>query len=293
MNAREITYGIEIECLIPRALIVNHTVPVGSRHNGIQVPTLPAGWNAQDDGSVGSSRRDMRGVEIVSPILKGDDGLRQIQRVCEQLKAWGAETNTTCGFHVHVGWAGDKFQLNKLVHLVANFERAIYASTGTKSREAGSYCRPIRHDFRNLNLETAAHPHQIDAAAHDRFHSLNISNILSGRSTVEFRAFAGTLNFSKIVGHIQTCVGLVEQSLNTARAASWESKRESAKVAARADKTGRIALTRLFYQLGWIKGRTDKVWGNITEDAAEFPDLKTIKKTLMGLAKKYDKGGEE
>src|SRR5579872_4097375 len=42
-----LTFGIEIECHLPAG-----TIEVGAYHLGTPVPGLPAGWNAQHDGSI-------------------------------------------------------------------------------------------------------------------------------------------------------------------------------------------------------------------------------------------------
>src|SRR5437764_919765 len=88
MNATEITFGIEIECTIP----VQNAPAVGGYHNGVQIAGLPAGWNAQRDSSI-QAQRGFVGVEVVSPVLKGVDGTRQIKLVCEWLKQIGAKVN--------------------------------------------------------------------------------------------------------------------------------------------------------------------------------------------------------
>lgn len=61
-------------------------------------------WRFHDDGSI-EDRRSSGGrtCEVVSPILTGVDGLRQVRKVCAALKAAGAYVNDSCGLHVHVG----------------------------------------------------------------------------------------------------------------------------------------------------------------------------------------------
>ena len=69
MNANEMTFGVEFEVTVP----MNLALAVGGYHRGLEVVGLPAGWNAQGDGSI-CADRDYRGVEIVSPVLRGADG---------------------------------------------------------------------------------------------------------------------------------------------------------------------------------------------------------------------------
>ena len=49
---------------------------------------------------------------------------------------------------------------------------------------------------------------------------------------------------------------------------------------------GQTALTRLFYGLGWTKGREDHTYGDIQPE--ELPSIEATKKELMRLARKYD-----
>lgn len=269
MNANDITFGIEIECLIPAASCPT----VGGYHQGVQVAGLPDGWNAQYDGSI-RARRGYRGVEIVSPVLKGAEGIRQIKAVCEWLKAVGAKVNKSTGLHVHVGYATDVERRKRIVTVAANFEKAIFASTGTKSRERGRFCQSVqasqRHQQGRLDIV-------------DRYHVLNVR---THKPTVEFRAFAGTTNFLKIVAYVRLCVGLVERTNELTRLPNWTAKPvvESSPIKRGGD--GLTALNRLFYWLGWTQGRTKAVYGAVGVEVA--PAMKTCKGQLVRLARKYD-----
>ena len=269
MNATEITFGIEIECTIP----VENAPTVGGYHNGLQIAALPTGWNSQHDGSI-RSRRGHVGIEIVSPILRGSDGIRQIKAVCEWLRQVGAKVDRSTGLHVHVGFdKGNRKALAKLVTVVANFEKAIFASTGTKSREAGNYCRSIQASLVHQDM---------DLGRTGRYHVLNVA---SNHPTVEFRAFAGTLSFGKIVAHVRMCLGLVEKAFKVQRLPKWQAKIVSETSPIHRNGEGMTALTRLFYWLGWTKGRESFTFGVESE---EGPAIATCKKTLTRLAKKYD-----
>jgi hypothetical protein len=273
MQANQITFGVEFEITLPVAV----EIAVGGYHRGTQVAWLPAGWNAQNDSSISASA-GYRAVEVVSPVLMGEAGIAQVVAVLALLREKGAKINPSCGVHVHVGFAGDAAAMARLVTIVANFEKAIYASTGTKSREAGSFCRSIaRH-----GSAAAAESQAKDV----RYHVLNLTNIARGtRPAVEFRAFAGTLNTEKVLGHIFTCLGLVQRALLAARKTNFVAKKpvETSPIARGGE--GQTALNRLFYQLGWTKGRTPTTFGVIE---AEGVNLKRIKAKLMEMAAKYD-----
>lgn len=273
MNANEITFGIEIETHIPAGAL-----PVGSYYSGAPVHGLPEGWVAKQDGSI-QAPAGRQGCEFVSPVLKGDDGIRQILAVVAKLNEIGAKVNASTGLHVHVGWSGDSHALARLVTLVANFEKAIFASTGTKNRERGRWCASVQQHGDAVRASTAS--------SINRYHVLNLNNLYSGRrATVEFRAFAGTLNVVKILGYVSLCLGLVERALSAKKATNFTAKKPVASSPIARDGEGQTELNRLFYQLGWTKGRTDRVYGLVLSEGA--PSAKEIKAELMRLAKKYD-----
>lgn len=282
--AADLTFGVEFEVCLPATL---SNVAYGAYHRGAQIAQLPEGWNGQGDGSI-QAPAGYWGIEIVSPVLKGADGIRQVQQVLSWLNSVGAKVNASTGFHVHVGFdRQNRDGLKRLTHLVASFEKAIYASTGTNSRETGRFCRSIRESFRGA-FDTAARQARRDYVLQDRYHVLNVSNLVSGaKPTVEFRAFAGTLNVSKVLGHIFMCLGLVERALTAKKTTGWDAKAPVATSPIHRNGEGQTALTRLFYQLGWTRGRAKKVYGVI-----EGHDVQPLKKKLMEMARKYDKRQE-
>lgn len=281
MNASEMTFGIEIECCLP----MRARIEVGGYHRGVAVAGLPAGWNAQADGSI-APPMGYYGVEIVSPVLQGSEGLRQVVAVCCWLKTLGALVNRSTGLHVHVGFpAVCRPRLQHLVHTVSNFEEAIYASTGTHSRERGHYCRSVRRNFQGADLAGG----QISGPTRDRYHVLNVSNLVSGyKPTVEFRAFAGTINARKIVAYVRMCLGLVERALSDKKPPKWEGQRPAGRSPMlRKTGNGYTQLTRLLYHLGWVKGRTSYTFGNVTGEG--LPSIEECKAELRRLARKYDR----
>lgn len=85
MDINEMTFGIEIECVLPLAAITANNIAVGGRHRGVQIPGFPAGWNAQHDGSINTQGGGV-GVEVVSGVLKGAEGVRQVVEAVKKLQ---------------------------------------------------------------------------------------------------------------------------------------------------------------------------------------------------------------
>jgi hypothetical protein len=260
------------------------TMPIGSvetGHHGCgrQVSWLPQGWLGDRDPSI-RAEAGYEACEFVSPVLKGAEGLKQLIAVVEEIKRRGGKVNASCGMHVHVGFdRSDRVKLQRLVTLVANHEKAIYASTGTKARETGRWCNGMQRYGQFDNAVRGANT--------SRYHVLNL---VSGKPTVEFRAFAATLNVVKIVGYVRMCLGLVELAHTSKRVTKWTAKKpvETSPINRKGGQ-GQTEVCRLFYKLGWTKGRTNTIAGDVAAEGA--PSVEEIKKEFMRLAKKYDQRG--
>lgn len=269
MNAQDITFGIEIETTIPAG-----TIPVGPHGRGCDIAQLP-GWKADADPSIHAAA-GREGCEFVSPVFQGTAGLRQLLAALVVIRGLGAQVNRSCGLHIHVGFDKTNTEASaKLATLVANFEKAIFASTGTKNRERGRWCAPLQQYGQAASA--------ILASRRNRYHLANFGTV---KPTVEFRAFSASLNADKIVAYIRMVVAIVERSHRMTRATNWAAKIPVASSPIHRAGEGQTALTRLFYHLGWTKGRQPYTHGDLTGDA--LAPLAKSKKVLMTLARKYD-----
>ena len=280
MNAKDITFGIEIELTISERTVRNERMTIGAYHHGIQVPFLPTGWKAERDSSIRTTSGRVA-CEIVSPILKGEEEIKEVIKVVEILKSKGLTPNDSCGIHIHVNfeptWPADK--LAKLISIVSYLEQGIYATTGTKKRERNGYCKGLRKYGDQPKAKQKLDP--------DRYHLLNITNLTNRtRPTVEFRAFSGSLNPVKIVGWIQLCLGIVERALETKRLPAWEPR--PATGGWKKDGIGQSEVERLMGFLKWGEGyrrlNGGKEYGWITDTISQDE----VKKEFRRLAKKYD-----
>jgi hypothetical protein len=276
MDVNEITFGVEIECFIPTAAFRAAGIVRGGYHRGTPVPGFPAGWNAQSDCSIHSDGRvvphsGFEAVEIVSGIMKGPEGIAQLREVLAKLVEMGARVNQSTGLHIHVGVSREAKGLKKLIRLAAQHEKAIYASTGTKDRERATYARPIKTDyFQFKDIKS------IDdlARCHDRYKLLNLTNLIGGhRNTAEFRAFAGTLNITKIEGYVQLCVGLVHKAFTESKCTPAFTRRDE-------PTTGVAAIAKLMKILKWNR--------NGGFGIVDATSVKGIKIEFNRLAAKYD-----
>ena len=97
----------------------NHRAQTGGYYHNTDSSNLIM-WDLKRDGSImlNGSTRYSYGIEIVSPVLKGNDGLVALNIVCDAIKDY-TTANKSCGLHVHHGIARN--ERNNLFHLINNF----------------------------------------------------------------------------------------------------------------------------------------------------------------------------
>lgn len=203
-TSQNIRFGVEIEVLVPTAY-ADIFVPGGYHDGNPLVGEGLTGWNVQRDGSI-QSEPGYVGVEVVSGILSGEDGLIQVVAVFDQLRDMGCKCNDSTGLHVHID--GRQFPDTKISALVANYkryEKLLYGISGSKasSRWTSPYCKP-------------AGVWMDDCDRTDRYRGLNLKNYYAyqQKKSIEFRMFAGTLNADVVVGILYILTGLVVRTLN-------------------------------------------------------------------------------
>ena len=280
MDAKDLSFGVELETIAPDSAVRNDGLRIGSYRHGIQVPYLPAGWTAEADGSIDNSNGGHK-CEIVSPILRGEEGLKQVAEVLRTLEAKKHRLNASCGCHVHIGWHRDwpSEALARLVTIVAYVEKGLYAITGTKSRERGRYCGGVRKYGNDKNAKP-----NLDR---DRYHALNLTNLARGtKDTVEFRLWSGSLSVIKVIGWVMVSLGLVERALSGKQMPTWEPKPLSG--GWKKAGPGQSEAERLIGYLAWGKGYArihgGKQYGWISDAIPQDE----IKAEFRRLAKKYD-----
>ena len=208
----ERTFGIEIECLVTskQALLsALHGRGLQAEIEGYNHQTRPH-WKIVNDGSVNSRRlasQGYTGCELVSPILKGADGRRQLELACKALSDVNAKVNITCGLHVHHGTDDLKLKnFKQLALLYSNFEDQI-DQMFAKSRRASrnTYCQTSKipsHRVDSLKRcsTVAGIARKINSGC--RYTKLNFNSYVQ-HSTIEFRQHQGTIEFSKIMNWIE------------------------------------------------------------------------------------------
>ena len=203
----EMTIGIEIESerdykkLIPRNFFTN-------------------GWKSKRDGSLNN------GIEVVSPILKGDGkkNASEIVGVCGILQAFGQKTSERCGGHVHIGadYLTTKESWDSLGDIIGNTEEILYAISNKEGETPRDgvirFAKPFSSDLEKklskgtieLNDENDIKNLMKEVQSGDRYYGINFQNLGNSKNTIEFRLPNGTVDPRTWIENINLFGGIVK-----------------------------------------------------------------------------------
>lgn len=161
-------------------------------------------WKLVTDGSLEGNNT----FELVSPILEGEDGLKELEKVCWILDFCDVKVNETCGFHVHMD--ASTFSLNTWKNLALSYKHIehVIDSFMPGSRRNNTYCRSL-NGISDNNITQADSISDLQRVfENQRYYKLNLE-AYSRHRTVEFRQHSGTTNFTKMDKWIRFLNGLV------------------------------------------------------------------------------------
>ena len=154
------------------------------------------------------------GFELVSPILKGRDGLNQLKLATEAL-AEAEQVDRRCGLHVHHDINDlDAKQAANIYALYIKLEKTI-DSFVPKSRRANNnqYCQSLyghSNQQRVLDqLKGVKTMEDINNIFRTRYIKLNLQSYVK-YGTIEFRQHSGTIEFEKMYNWILLTQQMVE-----------------------------------------------------------------------------------
>ncbi|SHJ20860.1 Putative amidoligase enzyme [Cruoricaptor ignavus] len=207
----ERTFGIELEVYgASREDIVRemNRVGINIQFEGYNHLTRDH-WKIVTDSSI----RGGNGNEIVSPVLRGTDGLEQIKKVCQALNRAKAKVNKSCGFHLHIGvndFLPENFKslCKSFVNLEGEFDKIQPVSRRGNNNQ---YCRNLSSVGDNIKrrIQNTGSFEGIRRLFLSRYFKLNLQSVLR-YGTVEFRHHSGTTTYSKIKNWILICMRLVD-----------------------------------------------------------------------------------
>ncbi len=173
--------------------------------------TTRAHWKIVSDASLSGNDT----FELVSPVLQGEAGLIELEKVCKVLEECHAKVNRSCGTHVHMDATG--MDLNTWKNIYKNYARLEDVIDGFMplSRRNNMYCRGFR-DFTNFesSIDEAETLEDIARIFWDsRYYKINPLSY-SRHNTCEFRQHSGTVEFVKIGTWVRFLNNLIDYSKN-------------------------------------------------------------------------------
>lgn len=149
-------------------------------------------WKLVTDSSLNGNDT----FELVSPILEGEAGLRELERVCWVLDLCDVKVNESCGLHVHIDAAGFNMETWRNLALSYKHLEPVIDKFMPVSRRNNRYCVGLKH-VSDERIRTAETVDELKDLIGDRYHKVNLE-AYSRHKTVEFRQHSGTTNFTKM-----------------------------------------------------------------------------------------------
>jgi hypothetical protein len=185
LHPEDLTFGVEIE-IRGKDVKGNHVSygdvenVLGQRFSKWMVESEHCGW------------------EIVSPILKGDDGVDELWRLVNALKDGGFTVDSSCGLHVHIGVEG--FHPDKVKAILgayaAHEER--FDELMHVERHQSEYARPVERCFRNMDeVRKQRTITGVGRCQYHRYSKLNVK-AFSRHKTIEIRHHHGCLDPDRV-----------------------------------------------------------------------------------------------
>lgn len=200
-------FGVEIEAYNCQMNVLVDAL----REEGIQVSaesynhTTRNHWKLVTDSSLSGNNT----FELVSPVLEGKAGLKELKKVCWVLDACGVKVNASCGLHIHFDAANFSLQTWKNIAISYKHIESVIDKFMPESRRNNRYCRSLREIAeQNINNAQSIIALQEIAFENTRYFKVNPQSY-SRHKTIEFRQHAGSINYDKISNWVLFLNGLV------------------------------------------------------------------------------------
>lgn len=150
-------------------------------------------WKLVTDSSLSGNNT----FELVSPILHGEQGVEEVEKVCWVLDLCNAKVNESCGLHIHMDAAN--FNLSTWKNLILTYKRLekVIDNFMPRSRRNNRFCKRLT-EITETTIKNATSINELRSAfSHNRYHKINLE-AYARHNTVEFRQHGGTTNFTKM-----------------------------------------------------------------------------------------------
>lgn len=250
MLNQDYTFGIEIEFKGARlstvaAALNDAGIRANVRGYGSHAPLTS--WKLTTDATVTSRGYNYRsgegiGGELVSPILKGENGLAKLTAALDVLNSIdGVNVDRACGIHVHLGrvdgWKAD--HAKNIYSRYAAFETD-FDSFMARSRRGtnGHYCRSLARFASQVAEYTGDSLQGLLNRGGGKFMKVNLSTLTrNNNGTVEFRHHNGSTDPIKLTNWVRLLIAFADASKTVSSGAAtgshdYKAKRKSTTYAA-------------------------------------------------------------
>lgn len=185
--------------------------------------TVGSYWKFITDGSVDGTGTGEGGLEAVSPILRGEQGLAEMGTILKGIRRAGGRVNRTCGIHVHHD-ANDMSggQLAWLLEFYVENQQVIDSvlAPSRRSTNINRWCKPWEGDDKRRMLAAAKTGVKRNMAEgpFNRYRTINVTSYAK-YGTIEFRQHQGSLNTKKITAWIKFGQAMMETATASDEAA--------------------------------------------------------------------------
>ena len=187
-------FGIEIEaynCSRERLARELKEAGIEVTVEGYNHTTRPH-WKLVTDSSLSGNDT----FELLSPILVGETGLRELEKVCWVLDLCDVKVNGSCGLHVHIDAAGFSMETWRNLSLSYKHLEPVIDRFIPASRRDNYYCRGLGHVSDGM-IRSARMVDELKGRIGDRYHKVDLE-AYSRHKTIEFRQHSGTTCFTKM-----------------------------------------------------------------------------------------------
>jgi len=150
-------------------------------------------WGCKTDCSIS-------GMEFVSPILYGDQGLEEIETLCESGQGW--KIHRTCGYHVHLDVTNEDWRALRSIAYAYHKTYSLWCHFVSDYRCTNHMCAAPSYSVEDILDISNAEDWDYFVAARDRFEFVNWRAYLV-HGTIEIRIHDASLNAEEICNWVK------------------------------------------------------------------------------------------
>lgn len=189
-------FGVEIEaynCTRERLARELRSAGISVQVEGYNHTDHSDHWKLVTDSSLHGNNT----FELVSPILHGEAGIDELEKVCWVLELCDVKVNDSCGLHIHMD--AHDFTMDTWRNLAITYKRLepVIDAFMPGSRRNNRYCKSL-NGISETAITRAQTINDLRRVFHsDRYHKVNLE-AYARHCTVEFRQHGGSTNFTKM-----------------------------------------------------------------------------------------------